>query len=167
MEKPKIFEQKKENKKYEEPYGLNVKVRSFYFRHAEKASGIVGDSAGISQSAISEKGEKESVQLGTQLPKPAKDGFKIGWSGVDRTLKTGDAMALGYLDDEERKEFKNRNKVELSDVNMPKSFMELYINEWNKNKNKILKEKNINTEEYKKLSAEEQAEIAEKAEEPV
>lgn len=65
MEKEKnFFEQKKQ---YEKPCGLDVKLRSFYFRHAEKASGDVGSDGKISQSLISASGKEASLHLGEQI----------------------------------------------------------------------------------------------------
>lgn len=162
MEKENIFSKPEKQEK-----GLNVKVRSFYFRHAEKASGIVGSGSNLSKSLISEKGKEDSIELGKHIENPARDGYKIGWSGNERTLQTGEAETEGYLGEEERKKFVTREKLELSEKNIPKEAGELYFSMWGENKKKILDELGIKTEDYEKLSPDKQAEIAEKAEEPV
>lgn len=166
MEKLKTFEQKGGDKKYEKPYGLNVKVRNFYLRHAEKASGIVGQDGKISKSTLSKRGEEESKILGEQLPFPAKHGFKIKWSSFQRTLETGEAKTKGYLGEEERRKFITRKDVTLLDPYAPQECRDLYLKKWQSNKLAIMKDMGIE-EEYDKLSTDQQAEIAERAEEPV
>ncbi len=157
-----------QEKKYERPKGLDVRVRNFYFRHAEKASGEVGTvSDGISRSAISlglEGGRMNTLKLSSQLPEPA-DKYHIGWSGNVRTLETMDALTLDYDGKEQISEpvlF-----PELLDSIRPKEWDKLYISIWEGNKSKIMQEKSIDPAKFSKLSPSQQAEIAEGAEEPV
>lgn len=171
MEKEQNFSGEQQEKKYEKPYGLDTQVRSFYFRHAEKASGDVGAVGQISNSLISDKGSKESVFLGEQLGEPSPDGFKIDWSKQPRTLETGEKMTEGYLKNLQKdglvKKFNSRSKIELSDKHYTKEFTDRYIADWEDNKKRLLNEKGLNVEDFKNLSTEDQALIAEEAEEPV
>jgi len=154
---------------YEKPYGLDVGIKNYYFRHAEKASGLVGGEGGISTSNISEKGKKESRELGSQLEKPARQGFKIRWSGLDRTLETGRAMTKGYLDEDIGKEFTARQSADLLPeyATQYDQFVDLYMLKWEENKKVIMDEMGIEGEEYASLDPTQQAEIAERAEEPI
>ncbi len=140
--------------------GRDVMVRTFYFRHAEKADGNVGRDEKISQSSISEKGESESIELGDQLPWPLSKGFKITWSGEDRTLETAIAVT-SHL--QGSKEFKTRKRRDL--VRLPESFVKLYLQKWEAVKKDLLTKKGLTEGDYKKLSTGEQAEIAEQSEE--
>jgi len=149
-------------------YGKNILVRSRYFRHAQKASGAVGEGATISTSSISEKGRVESVELGSQLERPALDGYKIAWSGNPRTLETGKAVAEGYLGDEKRKEFNANEKKLLGNYTEDYAkWTEIYIAKWEKNKTDLMNSRGIDPLKYKELTPDEQMEIAEAAEEPV
>lgn len=145
--------------------GRNVRVRSFYFRHAEKASGAVGSAGAISTSSISERGREESVILGEQLPEPARDGYKIARSKSPRALETADALAKGYSD--EGTDYKTRTKVELWPDDSDPKFVGPYLEKWEALKREIMAEKGIAPEDFGKLPPREQALIAEAAEEPV
>lgn len=157
----------RQERKYEKSFGLDVKIKAFYFRHAEKASGKVGDSSGVSKSFISEKGQQDSEILGALLPEPAEHGHKMAWSSLERTSETGDAMLRGYSPDNRAKEFKKRVKIELLGKSVTKEFLDLYISKCIKNDNEILKAKGLDPDDYPKLTPEEQAEISEKGEENV
>lgn len=154
---------------YEKEKGLNVRVRSFYFRHAEKASAAIVNTGGtgMSRAAISEKGREESVELGKELPKPAEHGYKIAWSKNPRTIETTEAMAEGYLGGEERRKFKTRKRTALSEDYIPKPLYGPYVAKWEANKKKMMEDMGIKPEDFKNLSSTKQAEIAEKSEEPV
>ena len=156
-------------KKYEKPKGLDVRVRSFYFRHAEKANAAIVNTGGtgMSRAAISEKGREESVGLGKELPEPVEHGYKIAWSKNPRTLETIEAMAEGYLKGEERRKFTTRKRTALSEDYIPKPLYGPYVAKWEVNKKKMMEERGIKPEDFKNLSPTEQAEIAEKSEEPV
>ncbi len=161
------IEKLKDEPHYEKPYGLDVLVRSFYFRHAEKASGNVGTESGFSTSNISERGRSESAILGEQLPETAADGLKIAWSGSERTKETAEAMVSG-LQKAEEKMFKTREKSKLGVYDYgSKEFADVYLKMWNSNKIAILKEMKISENDYNELDTNEQAKIAEKAEESV
>lgn len=148
-------------------YGKNVEVRSIYLRHTQKASGAVGAGSQISQSVISEQGGTDSIALGSDIPNPAKDGYKIGWSNSERTLQTANKLIEGYLRDDERKRFNPGIKEQLFDNWKSKEFNQLYIGKWEENKKKIMLDRGYDPENYSKLSIDEQTEIAETAEEPV
>ncbi len=153
----------------EKQFGCNVSIRNFYFRHAEKASGLVGDENGMSISRLSEKGRHDSYKLGSQIGNPAKDGFKIKWSGLERTLETGEEKTEGYLGDNDRKKFITREVKELSGdlMDTKKEFGALYIEKWEMNKKAILEKRDLKIDSYTILDSTQQAEIAEEAEEPV
>lgn len=159
-------------KRYEQPRGLDVHINSYFFRHAEKNSGIIGTAKeGGSLSSISSQGEKDSRELGTTLDQPAKDGFKIKWSGNPRSLETGEALIEGYFNNlnkhEFRTKFATRKRTELYGEPMPRDFLALYMVEFEESLRKILKRENLTMEEYKILDSGKQAELAEEAEEPV
>lgn len=150
---------------YELPKGRDVMVRNFYFRHAEKASAIIGDvkTGEISKSAISSNGKRESLMLGNQIPELGEQ-VEVSWSGIDRSLETIEAKIEGGLKDSEH--IFAREYSELAGL-MPEKWAKLYISKWEANKRKILEERKINKKRYPILPVGEQAEIAEIAEEPV
>lgn len=154
-----------DNQQYELPKGRNVMVRNFYFRHAEKASAIIGDikTGEISKSAISPNGRRESYMLGNQLPEFSKQ-VEVGWSGLDRSLQTIEAKIEGGQKDS--KDIFAKEHPELAGL-MPDEWAKLYISKWEVNKRKILGKRKISEKRYPILPAGEQAEIAEIAEEPV
>lgn len=154
-----------DRQQYELLKGRDVMVRNFYFRHAEKASAIIGDvkTGEISKSAISPNGRRESHMLGNQIPELGEQ-IEVGWSGIERSLETIKAQIEGGQKDSESifvKEY-----AELAGF-MPEEWGKLYIAKWEANKQKILKERKISAKRYLILPTGEQAEISEIAEEPV
>ncbi|HEY9585669.1 MAG TPA: hypothetical protein VJJ02_03735 [Candidatus Paceibacterota bacterium] len=151
-------------------YGRNVAVNTFYFRHAEKASGSVGEGSSISSSLISERGARQSRSLGQSLQhlsKPGLQGVKIGASTQPRTLETAQIMGRSYAGIFAPENFNPRSKMELSADQLPEGFSKLYIGKWAVRKEKLLGERGLSLEDFGKLPTAEQAKIAERAEEPV
>lgn len=159
-ERPTSFEQP--------PFGCDVLVNAYYFRHAEKASGAVGSGDKISSSLISERGKRQSRSLGIDLKKvspPGEQGIKIGSSNQPRTLETAQEIGSTHSGAGMQRFFP-REKQELRD-NAPKAFTEAYIRKWEERKREIMARESIDPSQFPHLSAQEQARIAEPAEEPL
>lgn len=154
-----------DKQQYELPKGRDVMVRNFYFRHAEKAIAIIGDvkTGEISKSVISPNGKKESLMLGNQMPELTNQ-IEVGWSGIERSLETIEAKIEGGQKDS--KNIFAKEYPELAGL-APEEWAKLYIVKWEENKRKILEEIGISEKKYPILPPGEQAEISEKAEEPV
>lgn len=153
-----------------ERFGRNVTVHALYFRHAEKASGLVGSGSQISASLISPRGKVQSESLGAHLGNllvPGADGVKIRSSLQPRTRETANAVVGAYQVPTKIDKFHPRVKWELSADTQPKSYSKAYIEKWEANKNKLMTERGIDPKDFSKLTPKEQAEIAEPAEEPV
>ena len=150
---------------YEMPKGRDVLVRNFYFRHAEKASAVIGDvkTGEISKSAISSNGKRESLMLGNQMPELAEQ-IEVGWSGIDRSLETIEAKIEG--DQKDSRNIFAKEHPELAGL-APEEWAKLYIIKWEENKREILNKRKISEKKYPILPPGEQAEISEIAEEPV
>lgn len=90
-----------------EKTGRNVTLHALYFRHAEKASGVVGTGSQVSASLLSPRGEMQSASLGNHLAELSPrgvDGTKMRSSGQPRTYDSVRAMGrtgqkAGILED--------------------------------------------------------------------
>lgn len=165
-----MLEKASGNDSHIEKVGRNVSVHALYFRHAEKASGIVGTGSQVSASLISPRGKIQSENLGADLTKlsvPGADGIKIRSSLQPRTRESADAMVAGYRGESETLQFPPRVKWELSPDTQPKDYFALYVKKWDVLKNEEMKRRGIDPKDFSKLTPKEQAEIAEPSEEPV
>lgn len=158
------FRTERENKKF----GINVRVRNEWVRHAQKRSGNVfsKEGAGISTSSISPKGADTSKELGRRIAKQV-DVVKAYVSDSARTRETVDNIYEGYeAQYPDLKKHKTDSRKELS-VSMPAEFEALYAEKFALNKRLETEKRGYSQEEFDTLSADEQEEIAEAAEEPI
>ena len=75
-------------KEYEKPKGLDIRIRSFYLRHAEKAEAGIDDDI-----AISKNGEEQTATLGIGINNPSENGRKVYHSGILRSKDTGELFS--------------------------------------------------------------------------
>lgn len=158
-----VFENKETKK-----FGANVKVLNHWVRHTQKQSTEISnvEKNAISTSAISAEGAKRAKTFGENMQGEGKliKGYR---STSDRTGQTMDNIAEGYKRTRpDVSEGKMRVKKELTSV-LPKDFVALYDKKFGAEKIKLLTERGLKSEDFAKLSPNEQESIAEKAEEPV
>jgi len=159
-------------------YGNNVTVHGLFFRHALKANAQIAKpesgSTQVSSAAIAPEGESRSRNLGRALrphvPR-GRHGMKLYHSDQARTLETGRAMKGGaryHLADWDAKKpdkYKDQKTIALS-LDFPEGFLPLYTKLFEENKARLMQKKGIR-KDFSELPPEEQAAIAEPAEEPI
>lgn len=158
----------------EKRFGANIKIRSFWQRHSQKASGEVFNAVktGISTSAISPGGAERAMALGETITASAH-GAKGYKSDSKRTQETFEAVMAGYAKTHPDAPIRTaiRMKDELiSPIGTPE-YLKIYSDKFDANKARLLA-KGIKAGKYPdvpfaELSPDQQEEIAETAEEPV
>jgi len=150
-------------------YGLNVKIKNHWIRHAQKMSGEVfaADKTKISTSSISPKGAEAAYKLGTTY-EGLKDGTKAYTSTSARTKETVEKILSGYGATNQEADIRGeiRARSSLNAGGSPE-FIKLYDTKWTENKKRLLAERGLALADFSKLSPDDQQEIAEAAEEPV
>lgn len=153
----------------EQKYGRDVVVRNIWQRHTQKMSGEVFNVAktGLSFSDISPGGAERARELGKTIP-ASRHGEKGYVSAAKRTPQTLEAMLQGYRETNPNAPIREEVRVrpELTTAG-PAEHLKIYDAMWNANKAALLADRGLKLEDFSKLSADEQEQIAEAAEEPV
>lgn len=155
-----------------EKYGRNVKVVNYWNRHAQKksAEGFDSSTGGISLSNISPKGFVDSINFGKGIKASELGVVRTYVSKIERTTETAKGILKGYEEANPEAAIRDitiSERLTAPIGEFPKDFFDLYIKKFSESRDKLMIEKGLAPSNFDKLSPDDQADIAEVAEEPV
>jgi len=156
---------------FAEKYGRNVRIVNYWNRHAQKESAEGYDPATgqISKSGTSKQGFIDSIQFGKKIKASKQGVLRTYVSNIYRTTETAEGILRGYKERNPgavTRKIVEQERLFNPDI-YPNEFWELYNKKFGENKNQLMVEKGQDPADFDKLSPNEQADIAETAEEPV